>query len=135
MGIGPLARWKKANLPISPRVCAGLWRQASSRRSQFRLRWALEPSGRFGILLAAWVAASGVVQLYERIGNAANGASAWARLRNTPRATYGMLLAHFGVAVFVAGVTLVKGYDSERDVRMEPGDIVELAATRSASTA
>jgi len=37
-----------------------------------------------------------------------------------------MLLAHFGVAVFVTGVTLVKGYDSERDVRMEPGDTVEL---------
>ena len=127
MGIGPLARWKKANLPD---IAA-------------RLRWALMVSlvgalaipfamGRFsalvafGLLLAAWVAASGIVQLYEKIGNAANGASAWARLRNTPRATYGMLLAHFGVAVFVVGVTLVKGYESERDVRMEPGDTVEL---------
>ncbi len=127
MGIGPLARWKKTNLPD---IAA-------------RLRWALVVSlvgalaipfamGRFsalvafGLLLAAWVAASGIVQLYEKIGNAANGASAWARLRNTPRATYGMLLAHFGVAVFVVGVTLVKGYESERDVRMEPGDTVEL---------
>jgi len=127
MGIGPLARWKKANLPD---IAA-------------RLRWALMVSlvgalaipfamGHFsalvalGLLLAAWVAASGVVQLYEKIGNAANGASAWARLRNTPRATYGMLLAHFGVAVFVVGVTLVKGYESERDVRMEPGDTAEL---------
>ena len=43
-----------------------------------------------------------------------------------PRATYGMLLAHFGVAVFVVGVTLVKGYESEKDVRMEPGDTVEV---------
>jgi cytochrome c-type biogenesis protein CcmF len=38
-----------------------------------------------------------------------------------------MLLAHLGVAVFVVGVTLVKGYESERDVRMSPGDTVELA--------
>src|SRR5947207_14384704 len=37
-----------------------------------------------------------------------------------------MLLAHFGVAVFVVGVTLVKGYESEKDVRMEPGDTVEV---------
>jgi cytochrome c-type biogenesis protein CcmF len=43
-----------------------------------------------------------------------------------PRATYGMLVAHFGVAVFVVGVTLVKGYESEKDVRMEPGDTVEV---------
>ena len=31
------------------------------------------------------------------------------------------------VAVFVVGVTLVKGYESERDVRMQPGDTTGLA--------
>jgi cytochrome c-type biogenesis protein CcmF len=127
MGIGPLARWKKANLP---EIAARLrWAFAASLVAALTIPFAMghwSPMVAFGILLAAWVAASGVVQLYEKIGNAANGAGAWARLRNTPRATYGMLLAHFGVAVFVTGVTLVKGYDSERDVRMEAGDIVEL---------
>jgi cytochrome c-type biogenesis protein CcmF len=127
MGIGPLARWKKANLPdIAARL---RWAFAASLVAALTIPFAMghwSPMVAFGILLAAWVAASGVVQLYEKIGNAANGASAWARLRSTPRATYGMLLAHFGVAVFVTGVTLVKGYDSERDVRMEAGDIVEL---------
>src|SRR5712675_51731 len=127
MGIGPLARWKKASLPdIAARL---RWALAASLVAALAIplamgRWSALVA--FGILLAAWVAASGVVQLYEKIGNAANGASAWARLRNTPRATYGMLLAHFGVAVFVTGVTLVKGYDSEKDVRMEPGDTAEL---------
>ena len=38
-----------------------------------------------------------------------------------------MVLAHIGVAVFVVGVTLVKGYESEQDVRMQPGETVELA--------
>jgi cytochrome c-type biogenesis protein CcmF len=38
------------------------------------------------------------------------------------RAHYGMLLAHIGVAVFVVGVALVKGYDAERDANMKPGD-------------
>ncbi len=127
MGVGPLARWKKASVPdLAARL---RWAFAASLAAALVLpvamgRWSTLVA--FGLLLAAWVAASGVVQLYEKIGNAANGASAWARLCNTPRATYGMLLAHFGVAVFVAGVTLVKGYESERDVRMEPGDIVEL---------
>jgi cytochrome c-type biogenesis protein CcmF len=127
MGIGPLARWKKASIPdLAIRL---RWAFASSLVAALLLPFAL---GRwsapvaFGLLLAAWVAASGVVQLYEKIRNAAGGTSAWARLRSTPRATYGMLLAHFGVAVFVAGVTLVKAYESEKDVRMEPGDTVEL---------
>jgi len=127
MGIGPLARWKKASIPdLATRL---RWAFAASLVAALALPFAM---GRwsalvaFGLLLAAWVAASGVVQLYQKIRNAAGGTSAWARLRSTPRATYGMLLAHFGVAVFVTGVTLVKGYDSERDVRMEPGDTVEL---------
>ncbi len=127
MGIGPLARWKKANLPdIAVRL---RWAFAASLLAAFAIPFAMgrwSALAAFGMLLATWVAASGVVQLYEKIRNAASGASAWTRLRSTPRATYGMLLAHFGVAVFVTGVTMVKGYDSERDVRMEPGDIVEL---------
>jgi len=127
MGIGPLARWKKASIPdIAMRL---RWALAASLVAALALPFAMgrwSAGVAFGLLLAAWVVASGVVQLYEKIRNAANGASAWARLRNTPRATYGMLLAHFGVAVFVVGVTLVKGYESEKDVRMEPGDTVEL---------
>jgi cytochrome c-type biogenesis protein CcmF len=35
-----------------------------------------------------------------------------------------MQLAHIGVAVFIVGVTLVTGYQSEKDVRMEVGDTV-----------
>ena len=33
-----------------------------------------------------------------------------------------MVVAHCGVAVFIVGVTLVKGYEVERDLRMAPGD-------------
>jgi cytochrome c-type biogenesis protein CcmF len=38
-----------------------------------------------------------------------------------------MLLAHLGVAVFIVGVTLVKGYEVEKDVRMHTGETVELS--------
>jgi cytochrome c-type biogenesis protein CcmF len=38
-----------------------------------------------------------------------------------------MQLAHFGVAVFIIGVTMVKGYETERDVRMNVGDTVQAA--------
>jgi cytochrome c-type biogenesis protein CcmF len=36
-----------------------------------------------------------------------------------------MQLAHLGVAAFIIGVTMVKGYETERDVRMDIGDTVE----------
>jgi cytochrome c-type biogenesis protein CcmF len=35
-----------------------------------------------------------------------------------------MTVAHLGVAIFIIGVTLVKGYETERDLRMAPGDKV-----------
>jgi len=128
MGVGPLARWKKADLPdLAVRL---RWAFAVSVVAAALLpfvlgRWSLLVS--LGLLLAVWIAASGVVQLRERVRNTTSSASAWARLATTPRAYYGMLLAHLGVAVFVVGVTLVKGYESERDVRMQPGDTTKLA--------
>src|SRR5262249_19093724 len=126
MGVGPLARWKKAEIPdLAARL---RWAFAASVVAALALPFVL---GRWsalvalGLALAAWIAASGVVQLYERTRTAGT-AGAWSRLRTTPRAHWGMLLAHFGVAVFVTGVTLVKGYESEKDVRMEPGDTVQV---------
>jgi cytochrome c-type biogenesis protein CcmF len=37
-----------------------------------------------------------------------------------------MLLAHVGVAVFVVGVTMVKSYEAEKDVKLAIGETVEL---------
>ncbi|MDP1716858.1 MAG: cytochrome c-type biogenesis CcmF C-terminal domain-containing protein, partial [Burkholderiales bacterium] len=125
MGIGPLMRWKKASLPeLAVRL---RWAFAISVVIALVLpfvlgRWSAMVS--FGLLLAVWIATSAAVQLWEKLGRPSGGATAWARLRNTSRSYHGMLLAHLGIAVFVVGVTLVKGYETELDVRMAPGDTV-----------
>ena len=49
-----------------------------------------------------------------------------ARWRAQSRSYYGMLMAHAGVAVFVIGVTMVKTYDAEKDVRLALGEAAEL---------
>jgi cytochrome c-type biogenesis protein CcmF len=49
-----------------------------------------------------------------------------AKLAANSLSYYGMHLAHLGVAVFVIGVTLVKGYEVEKDVRLAPGESVTL---------
>jgi cytochrome c-type biogenesis protein CcmF len=38
-----------------------------------------------------------------------------------------MVIAHLGIAVFVLGVTIVKGFESEIAVKMLPGDVAHLA--------
>ncbi|HEY9398063.1 MAG TPA: heme lyase CcmF/NrfE family subunit [Burkholderiales bacterium] len=123
MGIGPLARWKHASIP----------------ELAVRLRWAMvvsiatallaplaggnwTPMSAFGFLLAFWIFATSFVSLKERIRNFKGGL--FARLAAQPRSYYGMLLAHLGIAVFIVGVTTVKSFEIERDVRMDVGDTV-----------
>jgi cytochrome c-type biogenesis protein CcmF len=123
MGVGPLARWKQATVP-------DLWRQ---------LRWAAavaivtalllplaagqwKPGVSFGLLLALWIAATTVANLRSRIASVHG--PVLSRLARQPLGYWGMLVAHLGVAAFIVGVTMVKGYESERDVRMAVGDTV-----------
>jgi cytochrome c-type biogenesis protein CcmF len=72
-----------------------------------------------------WVIAAGFLNLRERLVQlGSSGASLGRRLRSLPLGYWGMLLAHFGVGVFLVGVTMVKSYETEKDVRMSVGDTV-----------
>ncbi len=130
MGIGPLAKWKQAELPeLAHRL---KWAFAVALVTALLLPFTLgrwSPMISFGLLLALWVMISGFVNLKQRLQQlSAGGASLGKRLFSLPRGYYGMLLAHFGVAVFIVGVTLVKGYEVEKDVRMQAGDTVAVGA-------
>jgi cytochrome c-type biogenesis protein CcmF len=125
MGIGPIARWKEAQLPeIAIRL---KWAFAVSLVAALALPFVLgkwTPLVSFGLLLALWIVTTAIVNLKGRIGGMSG--SLRTRLSSQSRSYYGMLLAHCGVAVFIVGVTLVKGYETERDVRMAIGDSVEV---------
>jgi len=129
MGIGPLARWKQASIPgLAGRL---KWAFAVALISAALLPLTMgswTPMVAFGLLLAMWIVTSSVVNLRERVMQlaATGGGSAWTCMKKLPRGYYGMLLAHFGVAVFIVGVTLVKGYETEKDVRMTPGSTVSV---------
>ena len=126
MGVGPVAAWRHARIP-------DLWT---------RLRWAVyvalataallpfalgqwKPFVALGLLLAAWIAAATMTALLQRLRSAPQRHFA-DRLRANAPAWYGMLLAHLGVAVFIVGVTLVRGYQIERDVRLDVGQSVDV---------
>ena len=129
MGVGPIAKWKQAQLP---EMAARLkWAFVIALITALLLPFTLgkwTPMIAFGLLLALWVASAGFVNLRQRVGllRASSGRSLGSQLTSIPRGYYGMLLAHLGVAVFITGVTLVKGYETEKDVRMQLGDTVEV---------
>jgi cytochrome c-type biogenesis protein CcmF len=125
MGIGPIARWKKASLPDL--VTRLRWAFVISVLSAIVLPFVL---GGFkwlvslGLLLAIWIVTTIVVNLWERVRVTSGQLNTFQKLRTQSRSYYGMQVAHLGVAVFIVGVTLVTGYQTEQDVRMSPGDVV-----------
>ena len=88
-------------------------------------RWS--PLIAFGLFLALWVFASTLANLRQRLASTPRS-SLLEKLRANSSSYYGMLLAHLGVGVFVTGVTLVKGYEVERDVRLDVGESVSVGA-------
>jgi len=128
MGIGPLARWKQAELPQ-------LWR---------RLRWAFGAAliaallvnwlrghlgvvSTLGLLMAFWIVAALATDLGDRLRpSGIVTTSVLQRARQIPRAMIGMMVAHLGIAVFIFGVTMVRSGEVERDVKMDVGDTTEV---------
>ncbi|MDE2310334.1 MAG: heme lyase CcmF/NrfE family subunit [Betaproteobacteria bacterium] len=120
MGIGPFARWKQASMAEMVKHLWG-WFAASVVLAAAVVaaydHWSAPIVG--GVTLGLWALLSALAYLVARVRGPAN---VWDRLRTTPRATYGMLLAHAGIGVFILGVTLVKGYETTSEVRMREGD-------------
>ena len=121
MGAGIMVRWKKDSLknllpklwiPLIASFVGGLT-FVLALMPEFNLVAAL------GMILAIWVVSGTVVDLRRRLSN---GRRFWSlRL-----GYFGMVLGHIGIAVFVVGITLVSIYDTEKDVRMQKGDSVNL---------
>ncbi|MEB0140064.1 MULTISPECIES: heme lyase CcmF/NrfE family subunit [unclassified Undibacterium] len=61
-----------------------------------------------------------------------NGASRalFDRMRLLSLSYWGMIVAHCGIALFVAGVTMVKTYEIERDLVMQPGQTESIGPWR-----
>jgi len=125
IGVGPIARWKHAKVP----------------ELAVRLKWAFALSlimavilpfviggwhwrASLGLLLAIWIVATSLQNIFGRIKGQTGASNFFARLAAPSRSFYGMHLAHIGVAVFIAGVTVVTSYQTERDVKMNRGDTV-----------
>ena len=101
MGVGPITAWRQARVP-------DLWT---------KLQWALyvalaagallpfamgqwKPLVALGLLMSAWIAASTVGALLQRLRSAPQRGFS-DKLRANSSAWYGMMLAHLGVAVFI----------------------------------
>lgn len=126
IGLGPLARWKQASLPelaVRLRWAFGVSVVTALVMPFVMGEWKLMVS--FSLLMAFWVITSVIVSVIHRLRSTGKQ-GLFAKLAAQSRSYYGMHAAHLGIAFFIIGVALVGGYETEKDVRMEIGDTVEV---------
>jgi len=126
VAVGPLSRWKKAEIPTLAQKLK--WSLAVAIIlgiiTPFTMgEWTLVRSLAF--LAAFWVMGGVVVVFIERLSSMKQ-AGFWSKFSAMPNAFKGMCLAHFAIGIFIIGVTMVKSYEVEKDMRMEVGDTTEI---------
>jgi cytochrome c-type biogenesis protein CcmF len=127
MGIGPIASWRQAQLPaLAARLkWAFVVAAATAALLPFTLgKWS--PLVAIGLFLALWIVVTTIAAVVQRLRNAPQQGLG-AKLAANPAAWYGMMLAHLGVAAFIVGVTVVKGYEFEVNVPLDVGQSVTVA--------
>ncbi len=116
---GPLTRWQREQ-GLRPLALLAPW--AGLALLLGVAAWFLAPQGKLktaiGIAAAVWVAAGTLHVLWQRL-----------RGGGRPNAeTTGMLLAHFGIAVFVVGALLVESLSVQHEVALAPGQTMQVGA-------
>jgi cytochrome c-type biogenesis protein CcmF len=130
MGLGPLARWKKqdpADLARQLRIALLLSLAAGVLMALPVFHEGNIWAG-LAVLLSVWIVSSLVLSLRQRLRYRKGVAGILRDFGSRGSGSYyGMIIAHLGIAVFIIGVTFVTQFDVEQDIRMSPGQTVELA--------
>ena len=125
MGIGPLIRWKKARKgELSKHL-----NKISIFSVIFGVAWPFMFGGEFnfmvfvGMTLGCWIV---MAVLKDVLNNAKQADGRW-NFSLVPLNHIGMAVAHAGIAVTVIGVTMVSSYEQELNVKVSPGESVNLS--------
>ena len=127
LGLGPLSRWKHQSFAALKAQL--LWAFGLSLSAALLVYFSFDQQSYMavlGMLLSFWILVTTVQEVLQRIAGMCD-ASMMTRISKLTRSHWGMVLGHVGFAVTLIGITLVSNYEQEKDLRMQPGDVVELA--------
>jgi cytochrome c-type biogenesis protein CcmF len=129
VGLGPMLHWKRDTLTAvlgrlrGPLLLAGLALIGGAAAFGLAKVFAV-----FGIALGIWLVAAAGQLLVRRWGLGTRSAgAAWALVHSTPPAAWAVSLAHLGVGITVIGISAVGGFETNKVLRMGPGDRAEFA--------
>lgn len=122
LAIGPFMRWKETNLSVVIREL--LFALIGTLLMIFVVLISMKISALVvvGLGAAIWILQATIWHLILRFRHVRSSSSLIEKLTNLSLSYWGMLIAHVGVAIFIIGVTLVKGFEISEDKRMAIGD-------------
>lgn len=129
IGVGPFLRWKKATLvetlkKLAKIIAMGL---IIGIALPFIVAGKTSILVVLGISLGGWSICAALYYLFKNVFRNDAKLSSLQRFKKIPRATYGMVVAHIGIGIFVFGVTFVSAFQQEKEVPMRIGEKVEMA--------
>ena len=114
VGIGPLLSWRRARQPMLKQLRLPALFGAAALTSTMILAPSIGILPRLGLTVAAYLAAASILPLVGR------------NPLRAPLATWGMVIAHFGVAVALAGMAANAAFTSERLAVAKPGETLSV---------
>ncbi len=115
MALGPLLRWRRDEpRALIRRLALPLLLAAAALLAVILLAPGIRILPLLGLVFAAGVGAASLAPLWKR------------NLRRTPLFTWGMVIAHLGVAVSVAGMASESAFTKETLVSVRPGEMTEV---------
>ncbi len=125
LGIGMMLNWKKGTVSWLVQQLRWIFLASVIGGVAFGFMYGdkFVISEALAIGLVIWVVLAILKDMYNKTRNASN---LFAGLKKLKPSYYGMQLAHFGIAVTFVGAAMSTGYSLQKDIRMNPGDTVEL---------
>ncbi|MEQ1754390.1 MAG: heme lyase CcmF/NrfE family subunit [Micropepsaceae bacterium] len=123
MGVGPFLSWKRGRIEdawMQLRICAAI-----AAATGFTVLWLSWGRGSFAVpalAISAWLALSSLLVLARQLDVASGSpAKIAARAVGLPRATYGFVIAHIGIALVAAGIAGVSAWTTETVTKLNVG--------------
>ena len=110
VGVGPLLAWRRERRPVLKQLTVPALLGVSALVISFIVAPSVAILPRLGLTVAAYLAAASILPLVGR------------NPLRAPLATWGMVVAHFGIAVALAGMAMNAAFTEERLAVARPGE-------------
>ena len=114
VGIGPLLSWRRERRPVFKKLTVPALLGVTALVITFIVAPTMHLLPRLGLTIAPYLAAASVLPLIGR------------NPLRTPLATWGMALAHFGIAVALTGMAMNAAFTTETLAVAKPGDALNV---------